>query len=629
MSGVAGCNKILEQMPTNGISGLSMWQTESQADQGVIGVYDALKAPVQGGGIVGESVNIGYYGFDTFGSTGQGRLNMSSMFLSNVNPGNSRFSYTWQWFFRGIHRANAAITYLPDIPMNDGKRARLIAESKVLRAFFYSRFNQLFGRGIGVPIYTEPASPDELTKGQSSEAEVWAQVIQDLTDAINEPNLPDNQIGGEGRMSKGAAYAMRGNAYMCQKEWEKAAADFAKVEACGYRLFTGAGDQSYKQLFKVANERCEEMIMSVQYIEDPAGYGLALQKYVAAWQQGAQDSPTCWTDLQVSPYAVDLYEVVVDDNTVKPFVWTEFVPEMANVTDPIQRKVFFIRDTHISGISRATGQPVTNMEILDDATTRVNSELGKLAEATRALYLSEGNEARIKAAYANRDPRLAFNVVTPYANFLGGDSSTGTNEGWYTLRWPSRKARFNEATAEPNANPDLPADYYTTGVGDAERNFYYIHRKFVGEGREFKLRVNNPIDEPIIRYADVLLQWAEALVEQNKLSEAMALVKQVRDRAGVPTMASSFSDQTTARNYVRDERRREFVGEGVNFFDEMRWKTLHESKYGQKYAQLVWGEKLPTGTNYEWPGDHFYTWPVPRGEQQMNTNLTKTPGWEY
>lgn len=37
-------------------------------------------------------------------------------------------------------------------------------------------------------------------------------------------------------------------------------------------------------------ERCEEMILSVQYIEDPTGYGTGIQKYCAAFTQGAKDS---------------------------------------------------------------------------------------------------------------------------------------------------------------------------------------------------------------------------------------------------------------------------------------------------------------------------------------------------
>jgi len=607
------CTELLNQMPNNSISGTSMWTTEDQVDQGVIGVYAALQQPLQGGGIVGESVNIGYYGFDVLGMTGQGSYDISSLFSSGVNPSNSRFSFTWQWCYTGIQRANNAIAYIPRVSMDDGKKARLIAECKVLRAFFYMRLNEIFGNGgIGVPLYLEPISPSECTKAQSPEADVWAQIISDLTDAVNEPQLPENQINGEGRVSKGAAYAFRGRAYLLTKDYDKAIADFGKVGDCGYSLYP-----DYKLLFKVGQERCQEMILSVQYIEDPAGYGSRIQKYCAPFMQGSQDSRGCWTDLQVTPAVANLYEEVVDANTVKPFNWTDFIPEWNSVTDVEQRKVFFIRDETVNGV-----------EIHSTVTDAIKSQLSSLTDAVKSLYLPEGNEARVKAAYANRDPRMADNIVTPYSDFYGVNSNS-TAAGWYTSRWPvSGKYYFDQAQAEPNLNPNLPANYYTSGTANAQTKFYYMHRKFIGEGLEFMRRQDNPIDEPIIRYADVLLLWAEALVEKNDLNGAMAKVKQVRDRAGVPTMASFFSDQTTARNYVRDERRRELMGEGVSFFDEMRWKTLKQTKFDTNNPQLVWGGNAG-GTTYQWIGDQFYTWPVPKAEVDLNTNLLHTPGWVY
>jgi hypothetical protein len=612
----ASCNDLLDQMPNNSISGSGMWTTEEQVDMGVKGVYAALQRPLTGSGIVGEGVDIGYYGFDVLGMTGQGSYAVNSLFTSGVTPGNERFSFTWKWCYTGIHRANNAIAYIPEITtMNDKKKARLTAECKVLRAFFYTRLNELFGNsGMGVPLYLEPISPSECNRGQSPEADVWAQIIKDLTEAIDEPELPKNKINGDGRISKGAAYAFRGRAYLLTKDYDKAIADFAKVGEMGYQLY---GD--YKKLFKVEQERCEEMIFSVQYIEEPAGYGSRVQKYCAAFQQGSKDSRGCWTDLQVSPGIVNLYEVLVDDNTVKPFNWSEFIPEWETM-ELLDRSVYFTRDRNVNG-----------MEIHGTVTSRIQIALDALSsDAVRNLYLPEGNEARIKPVYANRDPRLSYNVITPYSDFLGvNDNSTA--EGWYTARWPATnnaKYYFNQASAEPNANPALPEDYYTTGGPNSTAIFYYMHRKFIGEGLEFLRRQDNPIDEPIIRYGDILLMWAEALVEQNKLTEAMAKVKEVRDRVGIPTMAASFADQTTARNYVRDERRRELMGEGVNFFDEMRWRTLKETKFDREFPQNVWGGRTG-GTLYQWIGNHYYTWPVPRAEYEMNPNLTRTPGWAY
>ncbi len=611
------CNKLLETAPTNKISSGTMWTTESLVDQGVIGVYYSLQRPVPSDGIVGEGgVNMGYYGFEAFGMSGQGEYALNNLFSSNINPNNNTFNFMWKWFYDGIHRSNDAIAHIPGAPMNDAKKSRLVAECKVLRGFFYMRLNELFGReGLGVPLYTEPIDPSQATKGQSPEADVWAQVIQDLTDAINEPNLPNNQIQGEGRMSKGAAYALRGRAYLITKKYDLAVADFAKVGEMGYKLFA-----NYRQLFKVANERCEEMIMSVQYIEEPDGYGSRLQKYCAAWSQGAKDGAGCWTDLQATPAIVNLYEVIVDNNTVKPFNWTDFFPQWNTISaaTTANRKVFFIRDQKINGT-----------DIHATVTSLITGELNKLDASTRALYLPEGNEARLKAAYANRDPRLAYNIVTPYSDYKGVNS-TRTADATYTFRFPANKYYADQASAEPNLRTGLPATYYTSGTCNAQAEFKYIHRKFVGEGLEYARRQSNPVDEPIIRYADVLLLWAEALVEMNDLNGAMAKVKQVRDRVGIPTMSSSFASQTAARNYVRDERRREFVNEGVNFFDEMRWKTLKETKYSERVAQHAWGGTENTGgTTYEWVGDYFYTWPVPKAEVELNRNLTPTPGWVY
>ena len=603
---MTACYDILNQMPHNSISGSSMWTTEAQADLGVIGVYYSVQGPLQGNLLVGESVSLGMYGFDAFGMTGQGSYGIDGLFTSGVTPGNTRFTFTWRWCFDGIHRANAAIAYVPNINMSEAKKGRLVAECKVLRAFFYSRLNELFGGyGLGVPLYLEPASPADFNKGQTSEAEVWAQIIQDLTDAINEPNLKDNDIMGEGRTSRGFAYALRGRAYLITKDYDKAIADFAKVGECGYRLHS-----DYKALFKVAQERCEEMIFSIQYIAEN-NYGSRIQKYCGPFQAGSKDSRGCWTDVQIAPAVVELYEVI-EGNTVKPFKWEDFLPEWNNLSVN-DKKVYFIRNKNFEGT-----------EVHSTISGWINTEYNSLSAEAKSLYLEDGNEERLKAAYANRDPRMNLNVIVPYSEFLGVNSNSSA-AATYVYRWPSTSKYYAD---QPNAENNLRPGMLPTVSPNAQARFMYMFRKFIGEGLEYDFRQANPVDEPLMRYADVLLMWAEALVEKGSLSEAMDKVKQVRDRVGVPTMASSFADQTTARNYVRDERRRELVGEGMNFFDEMRWRTIKETKFDKQYPQLIWGAQTG-GTVYQWIGDHWYTWPVPRTEIEMNPNLTKTPGWVY
>lgn len=261
---------------------------------------------------------------------------------------------------------------------------------------------------------------------------------------------------------------------------------------------------------------------------------------------------------------------------------------------PAERAVFFLRDG-------MTETEITNMT--------------KDQGADMSKYLPEGNEARVLKAYANRDPRLLATIITPYSEYVGAASSVTYT---YTLRWPYR----GSDTAEPF---DLRTD--------TNNRYYYLFRKFVAEGaNEIPNRSYSPIDIPLIRYADVVLSRAEAINEQGFSQAAVDLVNQVRARAGAALLQSTdagkptyVANQSDLRERIRDERRWEFCGEGVNFFDEMRWRTLHETKFftGAGLKQ-IWGQvQYP----HSWGGDQYYNWPIPASEVQMNPNLVQVSGW--
>ncbi|HEY1202740.1 MAG TPA: RagB/SusD family nutrient uptake outer membrane protein, partial [Niastella sp.] len=225
-------------------------------------------------------------------------------------------------------------------------------------------------------------------------------------------------------------------------------------------------------------------------------------------------------------------------------------------------------------------------------------------------------EARIKAAYDNRDPRLAANVITPYSSFYGVLGGTAVNQTVIS-RFP-----YRAETA-----PTL--DYRT----DTQAFFYYLYRKFVGENNNELLdRAFGPIDMPLIRYADVLLMWAEALNELGDVPGAISKVNEVRARAGLPnlqqadnTKGTYVSGQTEMTDRIRNERRVEFPNEGINYFDELRWKTWQSSTFKSgSGVQQVWGQiTVP----YTWGGDYLYAWPIPSAEIERNPSLEQNPGW--
>ncbi|MGY0041158.1 RagB/SusD family nutrient uptake outer membrane protein [Pedobacter sp. NJ-S-72] len=157
--------------------------------------------------------------------------------------------------------------------------------------------------------------------------------------------------------------------------------------------------------------------------------------------------------------------------------------------------------------------------------------------------------------------------------------------------------------------------------------FYYLYRKFVYEGASETLnRSYGPTDFPILRYADVLLMWAEALNELGSTGDAIAKVNEVRSRAGAVvlqmgngSLPTYVSDQTNLRERIRNERRVEFPNEGVNYFDELRWKSWKDKVfYTGNGVKQIWGN---TVYPYSFKGDYITTWPIPQVEIERNPNL--------
>jgi hypothetical protein len=580
-----------------------MWTSEFLTDQGVNGVYANLRnwgiygtgngSGTAGAGNTGMANGMGQWSCEVAGPLVQTHNGLDLLF-GGLPPGSGTINNLWRRLYEGVHRANDALANLPNSPVSDAKKARLIAEVKFLRAFHYFRLNELWR---GVPYYDVPIQIEECIKGQETEAFIWDKILTDLNDCIAEANLPDNDFTN-GRITKGAAQALRGKVYMHLGKWQDAINDFQKLEGLGF----GLTQVNYKALFTVAQERSKEMIFSVQNIM-LQNYGSAAQFYLGT--RASQGS--CWGDHYVTPYAVDLYEKA--DGTA--FNWDDFLPGYSTLSLP-DRRVFFLRD-----IEDADGK-----ELHETVTTAVDGHLTALSDAVRALYLPHGNEARLRAAYDNRDPRLEANVITPYAKYLG---IRLTENYTYTRRFPF------VGNADHQIGPIMGGDVQT----DRGLEFLYLQRKFVTEGfnpNPVFSRERGEIDDPIIRYADVLLLWAEALIELNQLPGAMAKVEEVRNRVNIPTLAANFADQTAARKYVRDERRREMMGEGGAYFDELRWGTLKETKYydGASTKQ-IWG--VPGGgAVYRWPESYSldkFVWPVPREEIERNPNLQRTPGWTY
>lgn len=252
--------------------------------------------------------------------------------------------------------------------------------------------------------------------------------------------------------------------------------------------------------------------------------------------------------------------------------------------------------------------------------------------------------------FENRDPRCTETIVefqTPHLgfmyqphpdstevlNFTTGEYQTN-NDTRSVVRWAS----FNGLVWKKDVTEDWADDLLT----DPE--------------------------EIIIRFADVLLMYAEAKIELNEIDQSVLdAINKVRARAyGVDLNTSLYPKITTTsqddlRKELRIERRMEFAKEGLRYMDLIRWKlaekALNRDVYGMLDVEELKEKVVDQGlwffpgvpeidedgiadfsaiynaglikklADREFDASKQYLWPLPTKEIQINNNLTQNPNY--
>ena len=128
-----------------------------------------------------------------------------------------------------------------------------------------------------------------------------------------------------------------------------------------------------------------------------------------------------------------------------------------------------------------------------------------------------------------------------------------------------------------------------------------------------------PINFPILRYEDMILLYAELLVEDNQISQAMSYVNKIRSRAGIELVPSSPS-AADAMKYIKRERKLELYLEGVRWFDMVRygeWKDLTIAKYDAYKTNGAYRTNVNVGN----VKDGRYLLPIPKAEMSAVPGL--------
>ncbi|QNR85917.1 RagB/SusD family nutrient uptake outer membrane protein [Pedobacter riviphilus] len=190
----------------------------------------------------------------------------------------------------------------------------------------------------------------------------------------------------------------------------------------------------------------------------------------------------------------------------------------------------------------------------------------------------------------------------------------------YINEFKNRDTRLYASILFPGATWNEYKDGYVftwAGVAGSESSTGYNFKKYLDppslvSGLEF----DAPQDYSIIRYAEILLAYAEAKNEVSGPDATIfAALDDIRDRAGMPPINQAVNNtKEKLREVIRNERRIELAGEGQRFFDIRRWNiAANVMKTPKDIANVIVQER-------NW-NPKFMLMPYPQAALDRNTNL--------
>jgi len=511
----AGCSDLLNKQPKDQASNETYWRTKDDAVQAVNETYRYL-TDIRFDIFLSAATDDSY-AWSTW------PVPILSVGNGSAATTNGVFNHYWSHSYEGIARANNVLDHIDQISdseLSSSIRARLKAEVRFLRAYYYQELIMMFG---DVPLIKHIQSSDEFEVPRTAKEKVADFIVNEMNDIAKD--LPLEYSGSDkGRVTRGAAMALKARVLLYQEKWPQAAKAAKAVMNLGEYSIDQGG---YRSLFDGTNKDSNELILVGKYKKNTYANG------VATWMGGP--SLGGWSEVVPLQSLVDTYEC----------------------TD---------------------GKTIDNSSLYDP-----------------------------DHPFKNRDPRLKKTIITP------GDTVNGNVID-------VTKPNSIDALGETNAS--------FTG---------YYYKKYIPADIDGAWYNNSHVDEVHMRYAEVLLNYAEAKIEAGDIDQSVySSINKVRQRKGVdmPPLNSPMS-QSDLRKAVHRERHVEFAGEPfIRLFDIRRWKKAEDVMPGTVYgikndfdqSRADYGKHVQV-ENRTFDPKKDYLWPIPQNEMDLNSKLTQNKGW--
>lgn len=257
---MASCSDDFVDVKSNAENSEDYFNSEEEYQQALIAAYDLLQSTYL-------NVMLGEIASDNTLAGGEnandvpGIQEIDDMVHTSIN---AQLRDIWSWMYAGVNRANYIMEF-QDKTDFAGKES-VLGQTRFLRAYYYFELVKWFG-DVPFAVDTRLQFGDQFSIGRTPKEEIYSQIEQDLIYAAD--NLPYIQ-SQTGRITKGAAQALLGKAYLYQDKFAEAANVLEDL------IDNGPHDlvSDYSTIFENDNENNIESVFEVQYTdEEGAGFG--------------------------------------------------------------------------------------------------------------------------------------------------------------------------------------------------------------------------------------------------------------------------------------------------------------------------------------------------------------------
>lgn len=513
----------------------------------------------------------------------------------------------WDQYYRGIREATLFMQYAPDAPAMDleaVEREQWPVEARFARAYYYYQLVQLYGPVmiLGDEVLDFNLSIDELQRPRNSMDECVAYIVSELRAC--EELLPVEQPAQYyGKPTKGACKAIISELLLF----------YARPLFNGNRLYADIVNEDGTQLFPgiatVNTDRWRDAAAAAKEIIDMQEYELHRVE----------------TNGELDP--LKSYQGTFLELWNNEIIWGRYlggyytrvhtVPRAAGGVayggvGPTQQQV----DAYAMNNGR---YPITGYE--SDGSPIIDPSSGYTEEGFTELQhpVDGGASRQTFNMFIDREPRFYASVLWSGSKLPYTGSNATVNFG------------FNG-----NSGGGVSHDYPKSG---------YMMRKWTDPSLNTSGGQWGNITWPIFRYAEILLNYVEALNEYDPSNpDIVTYLNQVRERAGVPYVEDVYpnavGNQAQMRELIRKERRVELAFENKRYFDTRTWMIAEDvdggPMWGMDTSSAAPSPNAATTPEAFWNRTVFetrvfeakhYLYPFHQRELDRNKLITQNYGW--